>query len=68
MVGFCGHNEGRTALSWNGKFTTWLANQAKWNKQRGGHRVPAPQVGVADEAEANAWGRAQGEALIGGAE
>jgi hypothetical protein len=31
---FKGHADGLTALSWNGKFTTWLANQAKWNRQR----------------------------------
>ncbi len=30
-----GWAEGRTAVSWNGTFSTRLANQAKWNRERG---------------------------------
>lgn len=30
-----GHYEGSLVASPNGRFTTWLANQAKWNKRRG---------------------------------
>ena len=36
VVGFLGWADGRKALSWNGTFTTRLANAAKWAKQRGG--------------------------------
>lgn len=31
---FDGWAEGRMAVSWNGTFTTRLANQAKWNRER----------------------------------
>jgi len=31
---FRGWAEGRTVVSWNGTFTTRLANQAKWNRER----------------------------------
>jgi hypothetical protein len=34
VVGFRGWAEGRSAMSWNGTFTTRLANQAKWNRPR----------------------------------
>lgn len=36
---FRGWAEGRTALSWNGTFTTRLANAAKWKRER--DSVPA---------------------------
>ncbi len=36
VVGFRGHFEGRKAISWNGRFATWLANQAKWKRERSG--------------------------------
>lgn len=42
-----GWAEGRTAVSWNGTFTTRLANQAKWNRERsvrGGGRNGPPVV------------------------
>jgi hypothetical protein len=40
-----GWAEGKTQVSWNGTFTTRLANQAKWNKQRGSRgRNGAPIV------------------------
>ena len=35
---FRGWAEGRTTVSWNGTFTTRLANQAKWNRERGPRR------------------------------
>jgi hypothetical protein len=38
--GFRGHAESkeRRAVSWNGAFTTWLTNQVRWNRDRGGRR------------------------------
>lgn len=43
---FRGWAEGRTTVSWNGTFTTRLANQAKWNGQRGaGRGKPVVQRG-----------------------
>lgn len=38
---FRGWAEGRTAISWNGTFATRLANQAKWNRERGNGRTKA---------------------------
>jgi hypothetical protein len=61
-----GWAEGRTQISWNGTFSTRLANQAKWNKQRGNGRRVDVQRGVANEAEANSWGRAKGHSLARG--
>jgi hypothetical protein len=69
--GLRGWAEGRTAVSWNGTFTTRLANQARWNLERGGAargaRAPvAPQpindraLAAADEAEARADELARG--------
>lgn len=50
-TGFRGHYEGQRVLSWNGRFVTWLANQAKWNRERGPRkangRAPTPQSGLA---------------------
>lgn len=37
-AGFRGHFEGRKALSWNGRFATWLSNEAKWQRDRSGTR------------------------------
>jgi hypothetical protein len=37
---FRGNCDGKTAVSWNGRFSTWLANEAKWAKHRGPRRVP----------------------------
>src|SRR5690606_28509260 len=34
-LGFRGYFEGKLVASPNGRFTTWLTNQAKWNRQRG---------------------------------
>lgn len=68
-LAFRGHFEGRSALSWNGRFTTWLANQAKWNRAKGREpkaRKFGVQRGVADEAEAESWGRSGAQALLGG--
>ena len=45
-----GHYEGKLVSSPNGRFTTWLANQARWNKQRGARgqrKGPLVQRGVA---------------------
>lgn len=52
---FLGWAEGKTAKSWNGTFTTRLANQAKWDLQRGGPRKGAVTVqrGGYQEREAN---------------
>jgi hypothetical protein len=36
VIGFKGHFENQRVASPNGRFTTWLTNQAKWNKQRSG--------------------------------
>lgn len=33
-IGFRGHFEGKLVASPNGRFTTWLANQVRWNRQR----------------------------------
>lgn len=50
-TGFRGHFDGRKVASWNGRFATWLANQAKWNRQRGvrkaNGRLPDQQRGMA---------------------
>lgn len=42
VIGFKGHYENQRVASPNGRFTTWLTNQAKWNKQRrsGGRNGP----------------------------
>ncbi len=45
VVGFKGHFDGRTSASWNGRFATWLSNQAKWNRQRGSSRRGPVQQG-----------------------
>lgn len=42
-LGFRGHFEGKTSLSWNGRFTAWLTNQAKWSRERGGSRRAGPK-------------------------
>jgi len=42
-LGFRGHYEGKRVLSWNGRFTTWLTNQAKWSRERGGSRRTGPK-------------------------
>lgn len=67
-VAFKGHYEGRTAVSWNGRFATWLANQAKWNRERGPRKAPPPQRGVIDETKAQSWGKAGAADLLGGGE
>lgn len=59
-VAFRGHFDGRTAASWNGRFQTWLANQAKWNKQRGGSRhAPVQQGGIIRQGDSS-WLDADG--------
>jgi hypothetical protein len=54
-----GWADGRTAVSWNGTFTTRLANQAKWNRQRGtgGGRngTFVPQRGLVERPMNTAW-------------
>ena len=35
VVGFRGHYDGKTAVSWNGRFATWLAQSVKFSKPRG---------------------------------
>ena len=42
---FLGWAKGRTQISWDGTFTTRLANQAKWNRARTGTHVPLVQRG-----------------------
>jgi hypothetical protein len=50
--GLRGWAEGRTALSWNGTFSTRLANAAKWKRERGGQgRLPRPGAGADFNAE-----------------
>jgi hypothetical protein len=34
VIGFKGHYDKQLVASPNGRFTTWLSNQAKWNRQR----------------------------------
>jgi hypothetical protein len=65
LVGFRGHYEGRSAVSWPGRFTTWLANQAKWNRQRTASSRKAPvQAGAAYDL----WARAEQRTVSGGGE
>ena len=41
VVAFLGHYEKKKVASPNGRFSTWLANQAKWNLGRGNGRTKA---------------------------
>lgn len=42
VVAFRGWYEGRKELSWNGRFTTWLAKSIKWRKEgKGRYGAPA---------------------------
>ena len=55
VTAFRGHFDGRKVASANGRFATWLANQAKWNRDRaaasGSRRgAIAVQRGVFDES------------------
>jgi hypothetical protein len=51
-VAFRGHAEqnAREAVSWNGAFTTWLAKQAEWNRQRGSKQALVQQGGTIRES------------------
>lgn len=51
VFSFKGWAEGRTALSWNGTFSTRLANSVKWRNERGGAAKP----------EKSEWQRKQDE-------
>ena len=55
---FRGHAEAkdRRAASWNGAFSTWLANQVRWNQQRGPRRPAEPQRGIATGLDAARMG------------
>jgi len=44
VAAFRGWAEGKTLVSWNGTFTTRLANQAKWDLQRRGTGRGAPVI------------------------
>jgi len=60
---FRGWAEGRTAVSWNGTFTTRLANQAKWNRERGaGRSKPVLQRGGEIREGDSSWLDAEGAA------
>ena len=48
VFAFKGWAEGRTALSWNGTFSTRLANSVKWRSERG--VTPKPASAVYDDA------------------
>lgn len=49
-IGFRGHFDGRSARSWNGRFTTWLSNQAKWDRKRP-NRAPVQRGGTIREGD-----------------
>lgn len=48
---FRGWADGRTQVSWNGTFTTRLANEVKWRRQRGVPAVPNRRFGSAQRDE-----------------
>jgi hypothetical protein len=71
VVAFRGWAEGKSTASWNGTFTTRLANQAKWNRERarnrvaqGGPKATFVQKGTYDDDAAERWGRDRAEALV----
>lgn len=68
--GLRGWADGRSAVSWDGTFTTRLSNQAKWNRSRGGNMrkgiVESQHGGLSQDIVQRA--RAAGERLAGGAE
>src|SRR5690606_3004107 len=45
-IGFRGHFDGKLVASPNGRFTTWLANQVRWNRSRSGPTRPMVQTGA----------------------
>lgn len=63
---FKGWADGRAQVSWNGTFTTRLANQAKWNRERGPRKgqIGIQRGGMNDDLLARAT--AAGDAMGGG--